>query len=226
MTISIPNSTKLSRTNGDNLLMEIITGEDVYQPFLDTFWSLELFFRKYREMNTPADFKVADFGAGTGQLGIFVKKTYPQTEVSLYENDPAAEKYILANAELHDVDVSVNMIDVADIDAPAYFDAVISTPPFLPSILRKIGWSGHHSKDPDTAIFGGLKGLDAATVFINKAAEVLKTGGLLVQVHSRPQTQDITEILENAGFGNIETIRLEPMDFEVEEAVFTVAYKN
>jgi methylase of polypeptide subunit release factors len=118
------------------------------------------------------------------------------------------------------------MIDVADIDAPAYFDAVISTPPFLPSILRKIGWSGHHSKDPDTAIFGGLKGLDAATVFINKAAEVLKTGGLLVQVHSRPQTQDITEILENAGFGNIETTRLEAMDFEVEEAVFTVAYKN
>jgi release factor glutamine methyltransferase len=232
MTISIPGSTKLSRANkdkdgNDTAPLEIITGPDVYQPFMDTFWSLNLFFTKYREMNTPSNFKVADFGAGTGQVGVFIKKTYPeQMDVHLYENDPVAEQYILANAELHNVDVTTHIMDVANIVAPGQFDAVVSTPPFLPSVLRKMNWGGHHSKDPDTAIFGGLKGLDVATVFINKAAEVLKSGGLLVHVHSHPQTADTTALLENAGFENIETIRLEPMDFELEEAAFTVAYKS
>jgi release factor glutamine methyltransferase len=227
MTISIPNSTKVSKPNSDNVIIEMITGPDVYQPLQETAPALEVFFKQYRDMGTPENFKVADFGSGTGQLGILVKRTYPQTEVSLYENDANAEKYILANAELHNVDVSVNMVDVATIDAPAYFDAVISSPPFLPEILKRINWHGNNSDAPETAIFGGLKGLEVIDVFILKAAQVLKTGGYIVQLHSHPQTADVVSLLENAGFSNMETFRLNsPEELDLEEAVFTLAFKN
>lgn len=227
MTILIPNSAKVSMPNSDGVIIEMITGPDVFQPLKETTPALEVFFQQYRDMGTPADFKVADFGSGTGQLGILVKRTYPQTEVSLYENDADAEKYILANAELHDVDVSVNMVDVATIDAPAYFDAVISSPPFLPEILKKINWSGNHSSDPETAIFGGYRGLEVVTAFINKSAEVLKPGGYIVQTHSHPQTADVVSLLEAAGFSNIETFRLnDPSELDLEEAAFTLAFKN
>lgn len=226
MTISIPGSTKLSRTNSSNETIEIITGPEVYRPFLDTFWSLVPFFREYVELGTPDNYKVADFGAGGGQLGVFVKNRYPQTDVHLYEIDPAAEKYILANAELYNVDVSVNIMNVADITATGEFDAVISTPPFLPEVLKKLEWHGHHSADPENSIFGGYKGLEVISLFIEKSSQVLKSGGLLVQVHSYPQTAEVNSMLEAAGFTVKENIRLEPMKFELEEAAFTIAYKN
>jgi methylase of polypeptide subunit release factors len=227
MTILIPNSIKVSMPNSDGVIIEMITGADVFQPLKETTPALEVFFKQYRDMGTPDNFKVADFGSGTGQLGILVKRTYPQTEVSLYENDVDAEKYIRANAELHAVDVSVNMMDVADITATAEFDAVISSPPFLPEILKKINWSGNHNSDPETAIFGGYRGLDVTKVFIAKAAEVLKPGGYIVQTHSHPQTEDVVALLGDAGFSNIETFRLnDPSELDLEEASFTLAFKN
>lgn len=226
MTISIPGSTKVSATNPDNVTFELFTGPDVYQPLLETTMAVDVFFKPYEDLGKPSGFKVADFGAGTGALGIMVKKTYPQLDVALYDNDPNAEKYMLANAELHNVDVETNIMDVADISG-VEFDAIISSPPYIPIILKKLANVGTHMEDPDNTVFGGYKGLEVADVFITKAAEVLKTGGYLVEVHSHAQTEDIHTLLENNGFSNIVTSRLNvPTDLDLLDAVFTIAYKN
>lgn len=226
MTISIPDSQRVSITNPDGDVFELITGPDVYQPLLDTMMGVDVFFKAYEDLGKPSGFRVADFGAGTGQFGVCVKMTYPQTEVTLYDVDPNTEKYILANAELHNVDVTTHIMDVHDITG-VEFDAIISSPPYLPEVLKKINYSGAHSNDPDIAVFGGYKGLEVADIFITKAAEVLASEGFLVHVHSHPQTADIHAMLEANGFSQIKTSRLNvPAPMELDDAVFTIAYKN
>lgn len=227
MTISIPNSRRVSMTDSSGNIFELITGADVYQPLLETAVGVNVFFKAYEDLGMPENFKVADFGTGTGQFGVMIKDKYPQTDVTVYDNDPAAEKYILANAELHNVDIAVNIMDVADIADSEEFDAVISTPPYLPEILKKLTFTGSHSEDPDNAIFGGFKGLEVAAVFIDKASKVLKSGGYIVQTHSFMQLEDITTLLTDGGFSNLETFRLNPSSpGDIEEAVFTIAFKN
>lgn len=226
MTISIPDSTRVSVTNPDGDVFELITGPDVYQPLNETAMGVDVFFKEYEDRGKPEGFRVADFGAGTGQFGVGIKMTYPQTVVTMYDNDPNAEKYMLANAELHNVDVTTHIMDVADITG-VEFDAVISCPPYLPEVLKKINYGGLHSNDPETAVFGGYKGLEVADVFIAKAAEVIVSGGYLVHVHSHPQTSDIHTMLTANGFTGVKTHRLNvPEPLDLEEAVFTIAYKN
>ena len=227
MTISIPGSSRVSITTSSNAKFELITGPDVYQPLLETGMGANVFFSKYEALGMPENFKVADFGAGTGQFGIMIKQTYPQTDVTLYDNDPASEKYMLANAELHNVDVAVNIMDVADIVAPGEFDAVMSTPPYLPEVLKKLAYTGAHANDPENAVFGGFKGLEVAAVFIEKAAQVLKPGGFIVQTHSIPQAEDIATLLTDSGFENLDTFRPNPSYAgDLAEAVFTIAFKK
>jgi release factor glutamine methyltransferase len=228
MTISIPDSSTVSITSPDGVVFELITGADVFQPLMETTPAVDVFFKPYEDdFNKAAGFKLADFGAGTGALGIMVKKTYPQIDVTLYENDPAAEKYILANAELHSADVTVNIMDVKDISDAEEFDAVISTPPHIPNIVKNLNHPILHGEDPETAVYGGPRGLDVSKIFIEKAAQVVKPGGYIVTAHGLPQTDDIHTMLEENGFSNITTSRLnEPREFPIDEAVFTIAYKN
>jgi release factor glutamine methyltransferase len=227
MTISIENSTTLTITDADGVSLSMITGADVYQPFAETTPSIVALKAELAKKDSLDGLKLADFGAGTGQIGVIAKKFFPALEVHAYDNDPAAEKYILANAELNNLEVAAHIMDVADISNSDKFDVVMSTPPFYPEVLKKLSYSGAHLQDPDSAVFSGVEGLDAQEVFINKAAAVLNQGGFVIAVHSPTQKDAVYAMLTAAGLSDLNTVVVDNgEEFNIVDAVYTVAYKN
>jgi release factor glutamine methyltransferase len=233
MTISIENSNIVSIITDEGKTISMITGEDVYQPLKETTPALDLLFAELRkfdsvnQLDIPEGYKIADFGSGTGQLAVWSKKYYPALEVHAYDNDANAEKYILANAELHNVDITAHVMDVANIPNSDKFDVVISTPPFYPEILKRLKYNEIHAQDPDASVYAGIDGLDAHEVFIAKAASVLNAGGFVVTAHSIVQKDAVYALLTAAGLSDIDTLVIDNgEEFNLVDAVYTVAYKN
>jgi release factor glutamine methyltransferase len=234
MTISIENSRTESITNSVGAVREMITGPDVYQPLKETSHTTVAMGQELQALEAADELgglRVADFGSGTGQNAVWAKFVFPGLEVHAYDNDPNAEKYILANAELYNVDITTHIMDVADISNDEEFDIVLSNPPYYPAILKTLHLAGSHSDDPDSAVYGGVDGTDVQAVFIAKAGNVLKSGGFIVAVHSRPQKEAVYTMLIQNGFGTPVTYDLANVADKTDEldlvnAVFTVAYKN
>ena len=227
MTISIENSTTLSITDADGVTLSMITGADVYQPFGETTPAIVALKQELAKKDSLAGLKLADFGAGTGQLGVIAKKFFPELEVHAYDNDANAEKYILANAELNNLEVTARIMDVADISNSDKFDVVISTPPFFPEILKRLSYAGIHENDPESSVYGGVSGLDVQQVFVAKASDVLNDGGFVIAVHSPTQKDAVYEMLAAAGLSDVSTVVVDNgEEFNVVDAVYTIAYKN
>jgi release factor glutamine methyltransferase len=227
MTISIPNSIVKSATDDSGEVLSMITGTDVFQPLSVTAPAFVLVKRELNKLSSLDGLKLADFGAGTGQLAVWSKKYYPALEVHAYDNDANAEKYILANAELHNVDITAHIMDVANIPNSDKFDVVISTPPFYPEILKRLKYNEIHAQDPDASVYAGIDGLDAHEVFIAKAASVLNAGGFVVTAHSIVQKDAVYALLTAAGLSDIDTLVIDNgEEFNLVDAVYTVAYKN
>ena len=227
MTISIPDSTTLTITDPNGVTLSMITGTDVYQPFRETTPAIVALKAELAKKDSVSGLKLADFGAGTGQLGIIAKKFFPELEVHAYDNDANAEKYILANAELNNLSVTAHIMDVADIPNSDKFDIVMSAPPFFPEVLKKLRYEGVHANDPESSVFGGVAGLDVQQVFITKAAAVLNQGGFIIAVHAPTQKDAVLEMLAAAGLSDMDTLVVDNgEEFNVTDAVYTVAYKN
>ena len=224
--ISIPDSTVVSKTF-DGIELRVVTGPDVYQPLDQTSPAFTLLHDHLKTLESTEGLKIADFGSGTGQFSVWTKNVFPDTEVHAYDIDPNTEKYQDANKELSNVDFTSHIMNVRDIPSTEEFDAIISSPPFIPDVVKKIGIADYLNDFPEVSIFGGYKGLEVIDIFIQKAGETLKSGGCLVQVHSPSQTEDVEELLVNNGFSGIDTWAPNvPTQLKLDEAMFTIAFKN
>lgn len=230
--MTIPNSSVRQHVVNSGDILSLCTGPDVYQPLTETAYAVVVAKNELDKLSSKNGVVVADFGAGTGQLGLALKTIFPELTVKLYEKDPAAEKYIVENTTVHahlpaDA-VEVNIMDVASINGKTRFDAIISCPPYYADIVKTLPNISHpHTNDPDTAVYGGYKGLEVQTIFLDKAAQTLKTGGFVVVVHARSAKDDINAMLVERGFNNI-TYSQDPNLSDlmpIVDAGFTVAYK-
>jgi release factor glutamine methyltransferase len=230
--MTIPNSSVRQHVVNSGDILALVTGPDVYQPLTETAYAVVVAKEELDKLPSRNGLVVADFGAGTGQLGIYLKAIFPELVVKLYEKDAAAEKYILENVTTHvglaaDA-VEVNIMDVASINGKTRFDAIISCPPYYADVVKTLPNISHpHTNDPDATVYGGFKGLEVQAVFLDKAAQTLKTGGFVVVVHARSAKEDIATMLTDRGFSNI-TYSQDPNPsslMPIVDAGFTVAYK-
>ena len=230
--MTIPNSSvRQHLVDGQNIIA-LTTGPDIYQPLTETAYGWSVIKNALDALPSRDGLVLADFGTGSGQFAVWAKDTYPEMIVKAYDNDPATEKYVVENLTVHaglpaDA-VEINIMDVADINGNTKFDAIISTPPFYADIVKTLGTVTHsHMDDPETAVYGGYKGLEVQTVFLDKAAQTLKAGGVILVVHARSAKDDINEMLVQRGFTNISYTQ-DPNESDlmpVVDAGFTLAYK-
>ena len=157
-----------------------LVGDGVLIPRPETEALCETVIDAIRRDERPVVF---DLCAGSGCIGLTVKRCVPQARVCLFEKFDPALVWLNRNRELHGLtrDVSVIQGDVlrgADLfSSLPRPDVIVSNPPYvesdaLPTLQKEV------RREPQTALGGGKDGLAFYRCFADSWYDFLKDGGL------------------------------------------------
>ncbi len=147
---------------------------------------------------------VVDLGAGSGAIAISIadeaRRRGMPVQVVAVEREVSAITWLERNIAKHDVDVRVLKGDVATALDGVKCDLVVANPPYIPEGAQLPHEVINH--EPASALFGGIAGIEIPTQFIESAARILKSGGLLLLEHHESQVEALASILK-ADFDSI-----------------------
>ena len=153
----------------------------------------------------PDPISIVDLGAGAGGISIaLATETHGKKEVHVIavEKSKDALVWLRKNIQKHEVNIRVIEDSAANALQGIKCDVVVANPPYLPDgqpIPQELNF------EPDMALFGGPgDGMRDPIEFIQAAARLLKSGGLLAMEHNEVQSPLLKKILET-DFENIAT---------------------
>lgn len=143
--------------------------------------------------NLPGAVSVIDLGAGSGAMAISIATEAPNTHVIAVEKSTEAIVWLKQNVAFYDESIRIIEGDVADVLEGVKCDVVVANPPYVPDaqVLPK----DVATFEPAIALFGGSDGLEVPKRFIEAAARLLKSGGLLAIEHTETQGEAIAQLL-------------------------------
>lgn len=143
---------------------------------------------------------VIDLGAGSGALSISLSTECDRVRAVAVENSSEALIWLRKNVARYVEEMRVVEGDVQTALPGVKADFVIANPPYVPDNQEL---PEDVKNEPAEALFGGATGLEIPKVFIESAARLLKSGGVLALEHAELQSQGISGLLEEM-FTNIE----------------------
>ncbi len=153
---------------------------------------------------------VVDLCSGSGAIALAVAQEVPSARVVAVERSPAALAWLRRNAAARaaagDRPVEVVAADVTDpellADLVDRVDVLLCNPPYVPrSVVVPPEVAGH---DPDEAVFGGADGLDVIRPVVDRAAALLRPGGVIGVEHDDTHAAEVPALL--AGDGRYERV--------------------
>ena len=136
---------------------------------------------------------VIDLGAGSGALSIALSTECNRVRAIAVENSPTALVWLRKNVARYVEEMRVVEGDVKDALPGVKADFVIANPPYVPNDQEL---PADVQQEPREALFGGITGLEVPQQFIEAAARLLKSGGVLAIEHTELQGQAISGLLE------------------------------
>ena len=143
---------------------------------------------------------VIDLGSGSGALAIALSTECDRVRAIAVENSKDALFWLHRNVAKYVPEMRVVESDVADALHEVKADFVIANPPYVPDSQEL---PEDVKREPSVALFGGATGLEIPKQFIEAAARLLKSGGVLAIEHTELQGSAISRLLEEM-FINIE----------------------
>ena len=161
-----------------------------------------------RAESAPAP-RVLDLCAGTGCLGLGVKRFVPAARVTCVEKSPAAFAYLEQNAAQALAGRGLTVEAVLG-DAMAYaaacpadsVDLVVSNPPYL-TAAEMAELQPETAREPAMALDGGADGLAFYRALASACLPCVRSGGWLVFEIGWRQQQAVEEIGRQAGWRGI-----------------------
>ncbi len=145
------------------------------------------------EQKVAGEISVIDLGAGSGALSLAIATEAPRSRVIAVEKSPEAIQWLKKNVAKISENVRVVEGDVADVLPGVKCDIVIANPPYIPNAQTLPRDVAEH--EPHIALFGGETGMELPQRFINAAARLLKSGGVLAIEHTEEQGAAIDAVL-------------------------------
>ena len=136
---------------------------------------------------------VIDLGAGSGALSIALSTECDRVRAIAIEKSPEALVWLRRNVARYVEEMRVVEGDVVDALPGVKADFVIANPPYVPDEQEL---PADVQNEPGEALFGGVTGLEVPKLFIDAAARLLKSGGVLAIEHTELQGQGISGLLE------------------------------
>ena len=176
-----------------HLEIEVGPGVLVPRPESELLVEAVLTHIKNLEEKVTGEISVIDLGAGSGALSLAIATEAPRSRVIAVEKSADAIIWLKKNVARISENVRVVEGDVADVLPGVKCDAVIANPPYIPnnqSLPRDVA-----EHEPHIALFGGATGLELPKRFIDAAARLLKSGGVLAIEHTEEQGSAIDALL-------------------------------
>ena len=176
-----------------HLEIEVGPGVLVPRPESELLVEAVLTHIKNLEEKVAGEISVIDLGAGSGALSLAIATEAPRSRVIAVEKSADAIVWLKKNVARISENVRVVEGDVADVLPGVKCDAVIANPPYVPdnqSLPRDVA-----EHEPHIALFGGATGLELPKRFIDAAARLLKSGGVLAIEHTEDQGAAIDALL-------------------------------
>jgi release factor glutamine methyltransferase len=182
--------------------LDLQVGPGVFVPRPETELVVDAVLNEIRDIEAPV---VVDLCAGAGTIGFSVAHEHATAVVHLVECDPAAFEWLSRNRPEGRADVHLHLADafaaVPSLDGTV--DVVASNPPYVAEDERELIDPEVRDHDPELALFAGADGLEVIRVVENRAAALLKPGGLVVVEHSDRQGESVPALLRERGWTDV-----------------------
>ena len=177
--------------------VELAVGPGVFVPRPETEllagWAIDA----ARDLGRPA--LVVDLCTGSGAIAKAVAYEVPDADVHAVELDEGALAWAERNLAGTGVDLRHGDLATAFDDLAGTVDVVVCNPPYIPLEAWESVAAEARDHDPHLALFSGQDGLDAIRVLEQRAALLLRPGGVVGAEHADVQGELAPGVFAAAG---------------------------
>ncbi len=184
---------------------KFLVNQNVLIPRGETEELVELILDDYKGKR----FRLIDIGTGSGCIPVTIASERKEAKCFAMDIDPRAIKLARRNADLHQVKIEFLLMDILKEPIPVeQLDIVVSNPPYIPERDKKFMEKNVLLYEPGKALFVGD---EDPTLFYTRIAEValpvLKSSGrIYFEIHEE-QGENVSNILDKAGFTDVEIFK-------------------
>lgn len=177
--------------------VELFVGPGVFVPRPETEllagWAIDA----VRALDRPA--LVVDLCTGSGAIAKAVADECPDADVHAVELDEGALAWAVRNLAGTGVDLRHGDLATAFDDLLGSVDVVVCNPPYIPLEAWESVAAEARDHDPHLALFSGDDGLDAIRVLEQRAARLLRPGGVVGAEHADVQGESAPAVFAASG---------------------------
>lgn len=142
---------------------------------------------------------VVDLGTGSGAIAKAVADEVPHARVYAVELDEDAHRWAARNLAGTGVELRQGDLGTAYDDLRGRVDVVVSNPPYIPLEAWESVAPEARDHDPSLALWSGDDGLDAIRVVAERAAVLLRPGGVVGVEHADVQGDSAPAVFAATG---------------------------
>ncbi len=142
---------------------------------------------------------VVDLCTGSGAIAKAVVDEAPHATVHAIELDPAAHAWAENNLAASGVDLRRGDLATAFPELDGSVDVVVCNPPYIPLEAWESVAAEARDHDPHLALFSGADGLDAIRTLEQRAAALLRPGGVVGVEHADVQGESAPGVFAATG---------------------------
>ncbi len=176
---------------------ELAVGPGVFVPRPETELLVEWTLHHLKAVSAAL---IVDACAGSGAIGHALASELPDAQIVSVEEHDEAFSWLRRNmdgkARLVQADITDPQV-LTELDGSC--DAVVSNPPYVP---QGTVVSVEADADPATALFAGGDGLSVIRLLVSRTWRLLKPGGIFAVEHDESHSDQVVELIRDAGFHN------------------------
>ena len=158
----------------------------------------------------PQQFRVFDLGTGSGAIALAIAKHRPLAQVTALDASQAGLGIAIENAQNLEIpNVNFMLSDwfsaLSQANVTQKFDVIVSNPPYIEADDAHLK-QGDLRFEPLSALASGADGLQDIRIIISQAPQHLNPQGWLLLEHGYNQAEQVSALLKQAGFIEVETI--------------------
>jgi release factor glutamine methyltransferase len=177
--------------------VELAVGPGVFVPRPETEllagWAIDA----AHALDRPA--VVVDLCTGSGAIAKAIADEVPDADVHAVELDEGALAWAERNLAGTGVDLRHGDLGTAFDDLRGSVDVVVCNPPYIPLEAWESVAAEARDHDPHLALFSGQDGLDAIRVLEQRAALLLRPGGVVGAEHADVQGESAPDVFAATG---------------------------